>query len=121
VLPVYFAYVVNAANVAMRNLTRRPYFPVKARERRAIGRKCFGQKLQSDGLAQFEIICAIDFAHAAASQETDDAIASGERSAGREPRVVNRIKRGGGTRGIDIRFAPRRAAFGGYVTAFIRE
>ena len=96
VLAVYFADVINATDVAVRDLTRHAHLSMEARERSAVRRECFRQKLQSDGLTELEIVSAVDFAHAAATEQTDDAVASGQRRAGREPRVVNRIKRGGG-------------------------
>src|SRR3954471_19454731 len=46
-MAIHFAYVVNAADIAMRNLTCNPDFTMKARERRAVVKQSFGQKLQS--------------------------------------------------------------------------
>ena len=46
-----------------------------------------GKKLESDRLAEFEIVGAVDLAHAAAAQQFDDAVALSEDSAGKETAV----------------------------------
>ena len=47
-----------------------------------------GQELQSYGLRQREIGGAVDFAHAAAAEQRDDAIASGDQRAGNEAAFI---------------------------------
>ena len=62
---------------------------MKARKRRAVAQKMIGKQLERDGLAQFQIISAIDFAHAAFAQQADDAIAFGEHCARHKARIVD--------------------------------
>jgi hypothetical protein len=45
-------------------------------------------------LAQFQVVGAIDFAHAAFAEEGDDAVAVGQRGPGDKPRPVQGIGRG---------------------------
>jgi hypothetical protein len=84
-LAVEFRDVIHAADIRMRqlprdaNLGKEPFAPHR------IVRQCFGKKLKSDGLAEFQIIGAIDFPHPAASHEPDDAIPVCENRARREP------------------------------------
>jgi hypothetical protein len=91
-LAVNFANVVNAADVAMRDLPRHSHFPVKASQRRAVARERFRQKLERDRLAQLEIIGAVDFAHSAATNQSDDAIALDQYRPRNEPRIIDRAE-----------------------------
>lgn len=65
---VDFADIVNAADVGMRNLARDAHFGVGAREQ--------------SGRKQLQVARAINFAHAALPDESDDAVALGEHGAG---------------------------------------
>ena len=62
---VDLADVVNTADVAMRNLAGDAHFAMKARECGAIAEITVRQKLERYGLAEFEIVGAIDLAHPA--------------------------------------------------------
>ena len=44
----------------------------------------FGQEFQRHGLIQREIVGAVDFAHAAFAEQSDDAVAPGQQSSGQE-------------------------------------
>ena len=89
--PLVLADVVDAADVAVRNLARYANLSVKARERRAVQRERFGQELQRDGLFERQVFGAVDLAHATASQEADDAVALVEDRAGDEARAFERV------------------------------
>ena len=65
---------------------------MKARERRAVQRERFGQKLQRDGLFERKVFRAVDLAHAAATDEADDAVALVQYRAGDEARAFERIR-----------------------------
>jgi hypothetical protein len=84
------ADVVNAADVAVRYLARDPHLAVEARERGAVERELLGQKLQGHGLFELEVVGAVNLAHPAAAEQSDDAVAFVEHRAGDEARVVNR-------------------------------
>jgi hypothetical protein len=92
--PVGFADVVDAADVAVRNLPRDPHLPMKARERSSVGRERFGQKLERHGLFELQVFGPVNFAHPAAAQEADDAVTLSQDSPGDEPRAVERVGRG---------------------------
>ena len=62
----------------MRDLARDADFIVEARKRGRIARRHFGQELERDFLAECEVVRAINFAHPAAAEQRDDAIAAGE-------------------------------------------
>ncbi|HEV2764706.1 MAG TPA: hypothetical protein VGV38_17130, partial [Pyrinomonadaceae bacterium] len=116
VLPLGLADVVDAADVSVRHLPREAHLLVEARERRAVARDALGQELQRDRLLELQVVRAVDLAHAAATQEADDAVAPGEHRPRDEARVVNRGGRGGGVQGVQGRAAAAarvRAAFGG--------
>ena len=53
-----------------------------------------GQELQRDGLAELEIVGAVDLAHAAAAERRDDAEAAGEERAGGEAPPAGAAGRG---------------------------
>ena len=48
----------------------------------------FGQEFQRDGLAQRQVRGAVDFAHAAAAQQSEDAVTAAEQRAGKEAAFV---------------------------------
>jgi len=75
----------------MRDLAREAHFPMKARECGGILLETFREKFHGDGLAEFHVVSAIDFAHAAFAEKGDDAVAADERGAGDEAGVVKRI------------------------------
>ena len=65
----------------MRDLPRDADFIVESRQSIGIGRSGLGQKFQRDLLAQPKIGGAIYFAHAAAAEQSEDAIALGDQGA----------------------------------------
>ena len=92
---VYFANVIDAADLLMRHLTRNADLAMKASQCPAISQETIGKKLERDRLAQFEIVGAIDFAHAAFAQQANDPITLGQNCARHEARIVDGIERGG--------------------------
>ena len=82
------ADVVNAADVGVGDLAGDADFAMEAFEQALIARGLFGQEFQRDGLAEREVGGAIDFAHAAAAEQGDDAIAAAEQRAGEEAAFV---------------------------------
>ena len=51
---------------------------------RLVARGSVGQKFQSDGLAEREIVGTIDFAHASLAEQRDDAVAAGDETSGKK-------------------------------------
>ena len=78
------AEVVEAADVLVRHLARDAQLVVKLREPAVVGGDAAGQELQGDRLIEREVVGAIHFAHAAASEQRDQAVAAGDDRAGRE-------------------------------------
>ena len=112
---VDFAKVVNAADVFVRDLARHAHFTMKPRERGAVTQQMFGKELQRDRLTQFQVIGAIDFAHAAFANQAHDAITLCQHRARHEARVIDRIER---CSGLLLGFARRtlwRELLGGIV------
>ena len=71
------ADVVHAADVAVRDAPRDPHLAAEAREH-LLAAGGAGQELERDGLAEREVVGAIDLAHAALAQERHDPVAPGE-------------------------------------------
>jgi hypothetical protein len=90
VLAVHLTDVINAADIRVRNLTSVPHLSMKPRESRGIILEGGGKKLESYNIPELEIFSAVDFAHAAATQGSDDPIPLNENSAGRESRALQR-------------------------------
>src|SRR5260370_26608216 len=88
-----FADVVNPADILVTNLSGYSNFAMKTRQRGAISEQVFGKKFHRDGLAQFEIVSAIDFAHTASAQQTYDPITLSQHRARHKARVIDRIER----------------------------
>ena len=78
--------VVNPADIRMRDLARGPRLVAQSRRERGI---IAAQELQRDRLAKREIVGAVDLSHAAATEQSDDAIARGEDGAGSECAVID--------------------------------
>ena len=74
-----FADVVHAADVRMRDLPRHPHFGVELRQARGIAIDGLRQELQRDGLAELQIVGAVDLAHPALAEPPDDAVAARRR------------------------------------------
>src|ERR1700716_2570599 len=88
-MSIYFADVVYAAHARMRYLPRSADLIVKAGECPWIIANSFGQELERHRLIKLKIGGAIDFAHAATADQTDDAISRGQQSARHEAPVVS--------------------------------
>jgi hypothetical protein len=71
------ADIVNAADVRMRHLTRKPDLITKALNRRGILTEGLGKKLERDWLAQREVVGAIHLSHSAFAEKGNDAIPAG--------------------------------------------
>ena len=84
VLAVHLTDVVNATDIRVRNLAGVSHFRMKPGESRSIVLQRGGKKLESYNIAELEILRAVDFAHAAASQQSNDPIPLDENSARRE-------------------------------------
>ena len=92
VLAAGFGNVVHAAHVRMRDLPRQPDFLMEACQ--PVGtRDLLRQEFESDGLPELQVFGSIDFAHAAAADQSDDAVAAGEHRAGNELRAIERVRR----------------------------
>ena len=89
---VDFTNVVHATDVSMRDLARDAHFAMKASQRGAVAQQVIGQKFKCDRLAEFQIVGAIDLAHAAFAEQPDDAIAVAENCARNKSRVIDRIE-----------------------------
>src|SRR3954470_23728941 len=70
-----FADVEDAADVRMRDQPGDPHFAVEALEQARIARGLFRQEFERDALPECEVSGAVDLAHAATAEESDDAIA----------------------------------------------
>jgi hypothetical protein len=82
--PVRLADVVDAAHGGMGDLAGRAHLVVETVEAAGVVGERFGQELQGDGLAQPQVVRAIDLAHTAAAEQGDDAVAVREQRAGHE-------------------------------------
>jgi len=77
--------VVKPADVRMRDLAAGAGLTIEPRARVVRRAETLGKELQRDGLAEPEIVGAIDLAHSAAPEHGDDAIAAAEDETGAEP------------------------------------
>ena len=96
-----FADIVDAAHVGVRDLAGDAHFTVEALQQTGVGRGFRGQEFEGHRLAQHHIGSAIDFAHAAAAEQPDNAVAAAQQGARHEPAFI----RGGGR--SDLRDAGR--------------
>ena len=83
---VPLADVMDPADIGMRDLTCGARLIAQARRQ---GGLVAAQKLQRNGLAEREIVGAIDLAHAAATEQADDAVARPEKGAWCERAVID--------------------------------
>ena len=90
---VDFADVVNPTDVFVTDLTRDAHFAMEPPQRSAVTEQMVRQELERDRLAQFQIVGAINFAHAAAPQQPNDSITLSQKRPGYESSIINRIKR----------------------------
>jgi hypothetical protein len=85
VLPLGLADVPHAADGRVRDLARHADLAVKALQALGVALERAGQELEGDRLLELQVVRAVDLAHPAAAEETDDAVALAEHRAGREP------------------------------------
>ena len=90
---VDFVDVVDAADVRMRDLPRHPHFVVELHQPRRIAIELRRQELQRDRLRQLQVVGAIDLAHAAAPEPSDDPVAAAEQRARGKTPVIDRVGR----------------------------
>jgi len=77
----------------MRDLPRRPDLVVKLREPARVGRQILRQKFQRHGLAEAQIVGAVDLAHPAAAEQSDHAVPAVEHGTRRESPMIDRAGR----------------------------
>jgi hypothetical protein len=102
-MAVGLADVVHAADGWMRHLSRRANLVVQLRQPHGITGDGAGQEIEGNRLTEAQIVGAIDFAHAATAEESDDAIAAVEQRPWREAPMVDGIGRGEPTAGARFR------------------
>jgi hypothetical protein len=73
----------------MRHLPCHADFGVQLRQPRGIAIDLGRQELQRHRLTELQIVRAIDLAHAAAAQPSDDAVTAPEERSGREAAVID--------------------------------
>jgi hypothetical protein len=78
------AEVVEAADVLVRHLSRDAQLVVELCETAVVRSDALVQELQRDRLIEGEVVGSIDLAHAAASEQGDQTIASGDNGTGCE-------------------------------------
>src|SRR5260370_5294108 len=78
----------------MRHLARDAHLVAETGESGFAGVAGRGKEFESDRLIEDQIVGAVDFAHAAAAQEADNAIAAGEHGAGRKAAFIDTRGRG---------------------------
>ena len=89
-----FADVVDAADVGVGDLAGHAHFAVEPFQQTRVGRGFDGQEFERHRLAQHQVGGAIDLAHAAAAEQSDDAVAAAQQSAGDEAAFVHEGRRG---------------------------
>ena len=94
------ADVVNAADVGMRDLARHAHLAVEAFEQPLVLGGLLGQEFQRHRLAERQVGGAIDLAHAAAAQQSDDAVAPAQQRSRDEAAFVGAGRRRRG----DVRY-----------------
>ena len=99
VLAVHLADVVNPTDIRMRNLAGVPHLRMKPGESRGIVLERGGKKLQGHNIPELEIFGAVDFAHAAAPQQSHDPVSLDENRARRESAASWRVRTWGSWRG----------------------
>src|SRR5262245_5646880 len=78
-----------------------PHFRCEPSQPLAIGRESGRKEFQRNLLFELQVYGAVHLPHAAASQETDDAITSGEQAARREMKFVERENRAHCVRSVE--------------------
>ena len=107
--PLDLADVVDAADVGVRDAARVAHLGVEALDPGRLRGELRRQELQRDGLAELQVVGAVDLAHAAAADEADDAVALGEDRPGSKAAAIERGRGGeSGRRGYPMRPAAPR-------------
>ena len=91
------------------DLPRDAQLAAKALHEARIEGRSFGQELQRDLLLQFQVVCAVDLAHAAAAKEAEDAIPLAEDYADGKAAVTACVGRSGPSEADDSRASEVRA------------
>ena len=73
-----FANIEDAAHIGVRDLPGNADFGMEASKRGSVLRKRYREEFDSDRLIKLEVFGAIDFAHAAATRQRNDAVALGD-------------------------------------------
>jgi hypothetical protein len=92
----HVADVIDAANIRMRHTPCNPHLILKTLQESLIAGGFVGQKLESDRLAECQVVGSVHFTHAPFSQQRNDAVAPSKQSAGKEAafaRVVSGTRR----------------------------
>jgi hypothetical protein len=90
----HLADVVDAANVRVGDRTRGADFGEETLEQLPVRREAIRQEFQGDGLAELQVVGAVDLSHAAATEKADDPIAVGQNGSRREAARVDRVRGG---------------------------
>ena len=98
VLAVYLADVVNPADIRVRNLAGVTHLSMKTGERSGIILKGGGKKLEGYNIPEFKILSAVDLAHAAAAEQSDDPIPLDENRARRKSSALRWVRFSGSWR-----------------------
>jgi len=88
VLPLGLTDVKHPADVGVRHLARHAHLVEQPRHVPLILHEAARQELQRHLLAELQIVGAVHLAHAAATQQADNAVAPGDRGAGQEAAVL---------------------------------
>lgn len=91
--PVDLSYVINPADIGVGQLSRDSYFGKESLPSHGIFGQYGRKELQGYSLSQLEIIGTLYFAHAAASQQPDDAVAIGQNCSGSKTSRRDRVGR----------------------------
>src|SRR5208282_2083576 len=92
VLAVHLADVVNTTDIRVRNLASVPHLGMKPGQGSGIRLERSRKKLQGHNNSKLKILSAVDVAHAAAPQQSDDTISLDENSAWRESSALWRVR-----------------------------
>ena len=91
VLAVDLGDVVHPAHVGVRDLARGADLGEESVEALPVRRERARQELQRDGLAELQVVGAVHLAHAAAADQSDDAVALGEDRPGGEAAAFEHV------------------------------
>ena len=94
--PADIVDVVDATDVGVADLERRANLVEETAEFQGIAFEMTGKKFQRDGLAEFEIVGTINFAHSTAAEQPDNTIPIGDHRPGGETTI--------GVDGVESRF-----------------